>query len=65
MGISLFELVILVVVVGGWLFAFIDLGMSGIKGGRRTYWILVLIFFPLIGAIAWFAFGRRQKPEQT
>jgi hypothetical protein len=65
MGIGLYELLILVVVVGGWLFAFIDLGISGVKGGRKIYWILVLIFFPLIGAIAWFIFGRRQKGEKT
>jgi hypothetical protein len=32
---------------------------SGSITGRKVLWILLVIFFPLLGAILWLLFGKR------
>lgn len=33
-----------------------------IRGAPRPVWVLVILLLPLLGAIAWFLFGRPRKP---
>ena len=32
---------------------------SGSTAGRKVLWIVLVIFFPLLGAILWLLFGKR------
>ena len=36
-----------------------------IRGLPRPAWVLIILFFPLIGSIAWFLAGRPAKPATT
>lgn len=41
--------------------ALIDILKSEFKGNNKIIWVLVVIFFGLIGAILYFFIGRKQK----
>jgi hypothetical protein len=57
--ISGFELLILVMIIP--LIALIDILRSEFSGNNKLIWILVVLFFPLIGTILYFLIGRGQK----
>ena len=50
---GLLGLIWLVIVI----WAFVKVAKSSAGGIAKLVWILVLLFFPLIGLIAWFLFG--------
>lgn len=37
---------------------------SRLSGGGKLLWIVIVFVFPLLGSIAWFAFGRRMNLDQ-
>jgi len=41
--------------------ALIDILKSKFEGNNKIVWVLVVLFFNLIGAILYFAIGRNQK----
>jgi hypothetical protein len=41
--------------------ALLDILRSEFTGYNKLVWLLVVIFFPLIGSLAYFVFGRKQK----
>lgn len=43
------------------IFAVIDILRSEFTGNNKLVWLLAVAFFPLLGSIAYFVFGRRQK----
>ena len=63
--IGLPELIILLVLVQGvpWIIAFIDILRNDFAGNNKLIWLLVVIFVPIIGPIAYFFIGRKQKTK--
>ncbi len=43
------------------LIALIDIVRNDFKGNDKLLWILVVIFFNIIGSVLYFVFGGRQK----
>ncbi len=46
------------------LIALIDILKSKFNGNDKIVWVLVVLFFNLIGAIIYFAVGRKQKNKK-
>ena len=63
MGISVHELFVLLVLATLilWIIAFIDVLRSNFTGHNKLIWFLAVTFVPLIGSIAYFFMGRKQK----
>lgn len=40
-------------------YAIVQIAESGGSTARKVVWILLVIFFPLLGAILWLLFGRK------
>jgi len=47
------------------LVAIIDILRSEFTGSNKLIWFLAVIFLPVVGVIAYFAFGRKQKIVQV
>ena len=41
--------------------AFIDILKSNFEGNNKIIWLLAVIFVPLIGSIAYFVIGKKQR----
>lgn len=64
-GINLIELLVLVILFFiPWLIALIDILKSEFTGNNKLIWLLSVILVPVVGVIAYFAIGRRQKIVQ-
>jgi 4-amino-4-deoxy-L-arabinose transferase-like glycosyltransferase len=66
-GIGIPELIILLflLLLGiPWIIAFIDILRSDFEGNNKLIWLLVVIFVPFIGLIAYFFIGRKQKIKE-
>lgn len=63
MGIGLPESLILLVPAALllWIFAVINMLRSDFSGNGKLIWFLVVTFIPLIGSIAYFFVGTKQK----
>jgi len=63
MGFSVPELLVLIFLLGAILciVALLDILRSEFTGYNKLVWLLAVIFFPLIGSLAYFVFGREQK----
>lgn len=63
MGFGVPELLVIFFLLGAILciVALLDLLRSKFTGYNKLVWLLAVIFFPLIGSLAYFAFGRKQK----
>ena len=62
MGIGIAELLV-IFVIGSIpsLIALIDILRSEFTGSNKLVWLLVVFLFPLLGALAYLAMGRKQK----
>ena len=58
---ELIVLVILFVPIGLMLIALVDILKSKFAGYNKIVWLLVVILVPLVGPIAYFFNGRKQK----
>jgi len=56
-------LIILIILVGLLLpiIALIDILRNEFTGSNKIIWVLVVIFFPLLGTLLYFAIGTQQK----
>lgn len=63
MGISLYELFMLLVLPAGilWIIAFIDVLRNEFTGNNKLIWFLAVVFVPVIGPLTYFFLGRKQK----
>jgi Phospholipase_D-nuclease N-terminal len=61
MGIGIYELIILLVLFVPWIIALVDVLRNEFTGYNKIVWLLAVIFVPLIGAIAYFLIGRKQR----
>ena len=63
MGFSVPELLVLIFLLGAILciVALLDILRSEFTGYNKLVWLLAVIFFPLIGSLAYLVFGRKQK----
>jgi len=61
-GVSLQEVMIILSLFGiPFLIAFFDILKSEFEGNNKLIWLLAVILVPLIGPIAYFIIGRKQK----
>ena len=62
MGIGPAELLVIFVIgsIPG-IIALIDILRSEFTGSNKLVWLLVVFLFPLLGALAYLAMGRKQK----
>ncbi|MDD2335493.1 MAG: PLD nuclease N-terminal domain-containing protein [Geobacteraceae bacterium] len=63
MGFGVPELLVIFFLLGAILciVALLDILRSEFTGYNKLVWLLAVIFFPLIGSLAYFVFGRKQK----
>jgi len=60
---GLFELIIISFLLGfiPFIIAFIDILKNEFDGYNKLIWLLAVIFAPLIGSIAYFIIGKKQR----
>jgi Phospholipase_D-nuclease N-terminal len=61
---ELITLLFLLLVGIPWIIAFIDILKSDFEGSNKLIWLLAVIFVPVIGPIAYFFIGRKQKIKE-
>jgi len=63
MGLGLFEILILLFLVGfvPFIFAFIDILKNEFTGSNKLIWLIAVLFAPVIGSVAYFFIGTKQK----
>lgn len=63
MGLGMFEIIILLFLVGflPFILAFIDILKNEFTGSNKFIWLFAVLFAPVIGSIAYFFIGRKQK----
>lgn len=63
MGLGIFEIIIILFLVGfiPFILAFIDILKNEFTGSNKLIWLLAVLFTPVIGSIAYFFIGRKQK----
>jgi hypothetical protein len=44
-----------------WVSAFVDILKNNFRKNYKLIWIIVVVMVPIIGAILYFMFGRKQK----
>jgi len=44
-----------------WIIALVDCLKSEFKGNDKVIWVIVILFFPVVGPILYFIIGRGQK----
>jgi uncharacterized membrane-anchored protein len=44
-----------------WIVALVDCLKSEFKGNDKVIWVIVILFFPVVGPILYFIIGRGQK----
>ncbi|MCJ7593157.1 MAG: PLDc N-terminal domain-containing protein [Desulfobacterales bacterium] len=66
MGISVHEILVLLVLLTFilWIIAFVNILRSDFTGNNKLVWLLVVTLVPLIGSIAYFFIGRKQKVKK-
>lgn len=66
MGISIHELAVLLVIPTFilWIIAFLSVLRNEFTGINKVVWLLAVIFVPLVGALAYFAIGKKQRIEK-
>jgi hypothetical protein len=53
--------IIILVIIGLWLYAIIDVLKSSFKKNDKISWLLVVLFIPLLGSIASLSTERKRK----
>jgi hypothetical protein len=63
MGLGLIEIIMLLFLIGfiPFIFAFIDILKNEFTGSNKLIWLLAILFAPVIGSIAYFFIGKKQK----
>jgi len=44
-----------------WIIALVDIVRSEFQGNDKVVWVIVVIFFPFLGSILYFIFGKSRK----
>lgn len=62
---GLFELIMILFLLGfiPFIIAFIDILKNEFEGYNKLIWLLAVLFAPLIGSIAYFIIGKKQKVQ--
>ncbi|HCY77715.1 MAG TPA: hypothetical protein DHV28_17525 [Ignavibacteriales bacterium] len=63
MGLGLIEIIMILFLIGfiPFIFAFIDILKNEFTGSNKLIWLLAVLFAPVIGSIAYFFIGTKQK----
>ena len=48
-----------------WIIALVQIATSKATGGTIALWVVIVTLFPLVGAIVWFAVGKRTAAQST
>jgi hypothetical protein len=67
MGLGLFEIIMITFLIGfiPFIFAFIDILKNEFTRYNKLIWLLAVIFVPVIGSIAYFFIGKKQKINKS
>jgi len=60
---GLFELIMILFLIGfvPFIIAFIDILKNEFEGYNKLIWLLAVLFAPLIGSVAYFMIGKKQR----
>jgi hypothetical protein len=60
---GIFEIIIILFLIGfiPFIFAFIDILKNEFIGSNKLIWLLAVLFAPVIGSVAYFIIGRKQR----
>jgi hypothetical protein len=63
MGLGIFEILILIFLLGfiPFIIAFIDILKNEFSGSNKLIWLLAVLFAPILGSVAYFIIGKKQK----
>ncbi len=63
MGLGLIEIIMILFLIGfiPFILAFIDILKNEYTGSNKLIWLLAVLFAPVIGSIAYFFIGTKQK----
>lgn len=63
MGLGIIEIIMIAFLIGfvPFIFAFIDILKNEFTGYNKLIWLLAVLFAPVIGSIAYFFIGKKQK----
>lgn len=64
------EEILLIILIGIFvvlipIIALIDVLTSKFPGIKKIIWVLVILFFPFLGAVVYYFVGRKQKIDRT
>jgi hypothetical protein len=60
---GIFEIIVILFLIGfiPFIFAFIDILKNEFTGNNKLIWIIAVLFAPVIGSLAYFIIGRKQR----
>ena len=62
MTILIITLIILMAII--WMWAFVDISRSGFENPTMKWlWIILILFFPILGSIIYFQFGKKYTKD--
>lgn len=64
---GLIELIMILFLIGfiPFIIAFIDILKNEFEGYNKLIWLLAVLFAPLIGSIAYFVIGKKQRVQKA
>lgn len=54
-----FEPILALIILAADIWAIVQIFKSGMTGGTKLFWVLIIICLPVLGLLAWLVFGRR------
>jgi len=60
---GIFEIIVILFLIGfiPFIFAFIDILKNEFTGSNKLIWLVAVLFAPVIGSVAYFFIGRKQR----
>ncbi len=56
------EFIFALIVLAADIWAIIQILQSGHTRGTKVFWVLIILFLPVLGLLAWLVAGRRSAP---
>ena len=61
---SLFLILLVLLLLGFWIYCFIDILTSKFSGNEKLLWVVVVLFAPVSGMVLYLILGKRNKLEK-
>ena len=67
MGLGIFELIVIIFLIGfiPFIIALVDIVKNEFTRNNKLIWIIVVLLAPVIGSIVYFIIGRKQKVKTS